>query len=146
KVNFFNTNVKIDSDYSPRNSLSENDVAILKHVTQEEIVQALINARNATPRVYEIVDHLENRLNIGGLGCQGGPGNAPRDVARSLNKIVDNHPELKPSFITLLGDNVYPDGVSSPVDDKIETQVYDTYSNPEFGNISMTPCCMVLGN
>ena len=65
---------------------------------------------------------LETRSNDGRelrffvLGCQGNGLESQRRVAALMNEYIKNHPDKRPDFILLAGDNIYECGPDSPTD------------------------------
>ncbi len=88
-------------------------------------------------RVYTIKNHHNEDVRFFVFGCQGDKKTGQAKVAEHLKKIIAEHPELKPDFIVLLGDNFYPNGVDSPDDERFEEQFYKMYD---------IPCFVVPGN
>lgn len=112
-------------------------------------------ARESKPRVITILQNNETvlqsnekkKLNICVLGCQGDKNPVyAKQVAALVNKKAGEHPELKPDYFIILGDNFYPDGVPSPLDERFEKQFHEIFGNPELKNICDIPCFVVLGN
>jgi len=107
---------------------------------------AVLVAKEIGPRVYTLLNHNSNTLRFFVFGCQGDPGEAQNKVAELMNKLIADHPEQKPDFIIILGDNVYPDGVKTPNDERFQSQFHDVYGNPKLNNICGIPCFVILGN
>lgn len=123
-------------------SSRQQDTPLSKH----EVTAALEFARASSARTYNITHLPAKKINVCVLGCQGNPGEPPSIVAAKINAFARLHPELKPDIIILLGDNFYPDGVSTPDDPRFETQFHGIYGNPELTEICKVPCIVVLGN
>jgi len=107
--------------------------------------EALLAAKEIGPRVYKLFNHNSDTLRFFVFGCQGDPGEAQNKVAELLNSTAAD-PAQRPDFIIILGDNVYPDGVNSPIDERFKSQFHDVYGNPNLTNINNIPCFIILGN
>lgn len=94
-------------------------------------------AERTGPRVYTLKNHLNENVRFFVFGCQGDEHVGQAQVADYIRKIISEHPELKPDFIVLLGDNFYPSGVDSPRDPRFKKQCYEMYG---------IPCFVVPGN
>lgn len=107
--------------------------------------KALLAAKEIGPRVYRLTNHQPEILRFFVFGCQGEIGDAQKRVAELMNSIAD-HPEKRPAFIIILGDNIYPDGVDKPDDPRFQSQFHDVYGNPKLTHICGVPCFIILGN
>ena len=74
------------------------------------------------------------------LGDQGSAGPTQRQVADAMRKVIG---ETGIDFVTLLGDNFYPSGVSSVTDSQWQDKFESIYTGPQFERI---PFFAVLGN
>ena len=95
-------------------------------------------AEQTGPRVYTLKNHNNKDVRFFVFGCHGDKHiTTQKQVADFIKDIIQKHPELKPDFIILLGDNFYPNGVDAPDDKRFQTQFYDMYG---------IPCFIIPGN
>lgn len=78
------------------------------------------------------------------LGDQGDGSAMQKKIAEAIAKRIEENPSLRPLFFILLGDNVYPFGISSPDDPAFDQTFNDIYlKHPSLAHI---PFFVILGN
>ena len=93
---------------------------------------------------------LETRSNDGRelrffvLGCQGNGLESQRRVAALMNEYIKNHPDKRPDFILLAGDNIYECGPDSPTDPGFKNCFENIYL--QFPYLKDIPFFPILGN
>ncbi len=107
---------------------------------------AMLRASQATPQTYTIHRDRTTGLRICLIGCHGQKDGAAYKLAALLNQMIKDNPASKPDFIVLLGDNYYPDGISSPTDPKVQEQFFDVFAHADLPYIRDIPVCVIDGN
>ncbi len=103
-------------------------------------------AQQTTPRTFNLIqrDHQtrEEGPRFFVFGCQGNKSQEQIDVANFMATLA-LHPDTKPAFVLILGDNFYDWGVGSPSDAAFEKRFDDIYG--AFKKLGI-PCFVILGN
>lgn len=96
-----------------------------KKVSETQRDEAKEAAYAAQPRVYTLSGIEGPNLEFIAVGCQGTANDAQAKVAAAIHESIRNGKQ--PSFILLLGDNLYPKGVTSPRSSQFDTSFQKPY-------------------
>ena len=104
--------------------------------------QAISAAKQIGPQVYEFDCKGSKKIRFIAMGCQGSGKTAQKEVADLIERLTQEAKESGDDeilFVLVLGDNIYPDGASSPDDPKFNTYFHDVYQDNK-------PRFVLLGN
>jgi hypothetical protein len=99
--------------------------------SEEQVKYALLAADEVGPHVYDITNHDQEKLRVLVFGCQGDEGKTQIDTAALMQTIQHD-------YKIGCGDNFYPDGIKTPIDDRFQSQFHGLYGK--------SPTFLILGN
>lgn len=108
--------------------------------SDEQVAAASLAAQQTTPCTLSITD-CPDKIYLAFIGCHGSGNKDQEAVARLMNELGEKYPF---TFKIFGGDNFYPHGAKSPVDDCFNS--LRNYDTPELENICNVPGFAALGN
>ncbi len=107
---------------------------------------ALMAAEEVGARIYKLKREAQTPIRFFVMGCQGSGKKSQKDVAEIMNEFALQSNGSTPSFVLVLGDNIYDYGVSSPTDDAFNTCFNQMYADEQLTSLRKVPFFLILGN
>ena len=128
---------------SPTNTNTQSPPRILDFLQTVDPSDAY---KEVGPRVYEIKSSGKKIESFYVFGCQGSAKPSQHEMATLMNNIIAQTPDDRPSFVLVLGDNIYDWGPSSATDKGFKDCFDNVYGNPQLTYLNQLPFFMLLGN